>query len=92
METNMTDIIHTVEGGVLVEYIDKYEQAKQDTANVVPSETKYERIDFLSNGWLKCIDEVGSDEPGIDPIVDYYPPHIICGVHSVEHVDGYSRV
>lgn len=50
-------------------------------------ERHFRAVEFLSNGWLRCIDpSYDSTEDDVQS-VDYFPPLRVIGVFSVEGAD-----
>jgi hypothetical protein len=83
-----TKVVHSIHGAT-VEVTDRVQRAETpDEHPYAPDSKHYERVDFLSNGWVRCISDDGRDEDSDQAEVDYYPPQLVNGVWTLEEVEN----
>lgn len=80
----MNNVIHRVTENVVVEVDDLHDKAIKEKP--LPEEKPYEKIEFLSNGWIRCM--ATSEEDDDKRMYDYYPPQRVNGVFLVEDEDS----
>jgi hypothetical protein len=87
-EENTEAVIRRTEGDdwLNVEIDDLTCRAESGVSNPLPKEKRYGAVEFLSNGWVRCIrpDTIEDADKYEDESVDYYPPQRINGVFTVE--------
>lgn len=88
----MSNVIKRIEAGgaVHVDRIDLADQALEESESPYPREEKYDVVEILSNGWIRCVGDQDVTQPEDegadfdDKDVQYFPPERISGVYTVE--------